>query len=170
MPGSAVRMNWSTSTKPRSTWILVLSMPTLSVRGARPTATSTFSASSFCCLPSTVKVTATPLFVFSTFSTLALTKPLMPRLRYTRISSFETLFVFDGHIPRQHFEDGHIRAERLIDAGELYAHRARADHDQRLGNLVQAEHFDVGQDLHRRAVVPATCARPNRSRGSRSSP
>ena len=89
-PGSAVRMYSSIFTKPRSSSIFVFSMPTFSVRGARPTATSTFSASSFCCLPSTVKVTATPPLVLSTFSTLAFTKPLMPRLRYTRISSFDT--------------------------------------------------------------------------------
>ena len=40
--------------------------------GARPTATSTFSASFTTCLPSApVKVTFTPSWVFSTFSTLA---------------------------------------------------------------------------------------------------
>ncbi len=63
----------------------------MAVRGARPTATSTFSASFTTCLPSAlVKVTFTPSLVFSTFSTLAPVWVSMPRLRKTRASSLLT--------------------------------------------------------------------------------
>jgi len=62
-----------------------------SVRGARPTATSTFSASSACCFPSlVVKVTFTPWPACSTLSTLVPTCEPMPRLRKTRASSLLT--------------------------------------------------------------------------------
>src|SRR5271165_4020615 len=37
---------------------------------------------------------------------------------------FRDLFVLDRHIARQHLQDGHVRAERLVDAGELNADRA----------------------------------------------
>src|SRR5664279_1836906 len=56
------------------------------------------------------------------------------------------LFVLHRHVARQHFEDGHVCAKRLVDAGELDAHGAGADHDQRLRNAVEAENFDVAQD------------------------
>ena len=76
---------------PRSGLIFVFSRPTLSVRGARPTATSTLSTSFTICLPSEpVTVTFTPAFVFSSFSNFALTKDSMPRLRKTRASSLLT--------------------------------------------------------------------------------
>src|ERR1035441_10041519 len=57
-------------------------------------------------------------------------------------------FVFDRYVTRQHLQNSHVRSEGFVDAGELDAHCARADHDQRLGNLVQAQHLDIGQDLH----------------------
>src|SRR5580704_1182065 len=60
---------------------------------------------------------------------------------------FGNLFVFDRHVARQHLEDGDLRAKRLVDAGELHAHGAGADHDQRFGNLLEAEDFDVGENL-----------------------
>src|SRR5438105_4723441 len=47
------------------------SKPMLSVFGLRPIAIRIFSASSFCCLPSAVNVTAIPDLVFSTLSTFA---------------------------------------------------------------------------------------------------
>ena len=65
----------------RSGLIFVRSRPMFSVRGLRPTAIRIFSASIFCCLPSTVMVTAMPAFVFSTLSTFALVWKSMPRLR-----------------------------------------------------------------------------------------
>src|SRR5664280_553475 len=58
------------------------------------------------------------------------------------------LFVFDRYVTRQHLQDSHVRSEGFVDAGKFDAHRARADHDQRLGNLVQTQHLDIGQDLH----------------------
>src|SRR5580698_10360564 len=57
------------------------------------------------------------------------------------------LFIFDRHVARQHFQDGDVGAERLIDAGELDAYSARADHDQRFRDVFQAQDFNVGEDL-----------------------
>src|ERR1019366_4842774 len=56
------------------------------------------------------------------------------------------LFVFHRHVARQHLEDGHICAEGLVDAGELDAYSAGADHDQRFRDAVEAEDLDVAQD------------------------
>src|SRR5215472_13551114 len=55
--------------------------------------------------------------------------------------------VFNGNIAWQHFQNRHLGAERLIDAGKLHAHRARPDHDERLGNGIETQDFDVGKDL-----------------------
>ena len=75
------------------------------------------------------------------------------------------LFVFHRNVARQHFQNGHIRAERFVNAGELHAHRARANDDQRLGNIVQAQHLDVGQDaiigLHSRQHARYRASRKN---------
>ena len=54
--------------------------------------------------------------------------------------------VFDRNVAGQHFEDGDVGAEGLVDAGELDTYGARADDDERLGNVVEAENLDVGQD------------------------
>ena len=59
----------STLMKPRSSSTFVFSRPMFSVFGLRPTATSSFSASSSSCLPSlVVSVSFTPLPVFWMFS------------------------------------------------------------------------------------------------------
>ena len=90
MPGSAVRMYSSTFTKPRSTLIFVFSMPTFSVRGRAADRHQHLLGFQLLLLAIDGEGDRDAVFVFSTFSTLAFTKPLMPRLRYTRISSFET--------------------------------------------------------------------------------
>src|ERR1039458_5505070 len=56
--------------------------------------------------------------------------------------------VFDRYVTRQHLQDSHVRPEGFVDAGELNPHCARANHDQRFGDLVQTQHLDIGQDLH----------------------
>ena len=56
------------------------------------------------------------------------------------------VLVLDGHVARQHLEDGDVGAERLVNAGELDPDGPGADHDERLGNVVKAENFDVGED------------------------
>ena len=137
----------STLTNPRSTWIFVFSMPTLSVRGARPTATSTFSASIFCCFAIDSERHRNAGLCLLDLLDFGVDEAIDAALAIHARQLLRNFFVFDGNIARQHLQDRHVRAKRLVDAGELHAHRARTDHDQRLGNVVQAQHFDVGQDL-----------------------
>ena len=90
MPGSVVSCASLTGMKPRSSWMFVFSMPTPPVRGARPTATKTFSASCNCVRPfASMKATFTPLSVSSTRSTLAPVFTSMPRFLNRRVSSFD---------------------------------------------------------------------------------
>ncbi len=56
------------------------------------------------------------------------------------------LLVFEWHGARQHFEHRHLGAEAVKDGGELHAHCARADNDQRFRDLAQVQDFAVGQD------------------------
>src|ERR1035441_3641030 len=72
-------------------------------------------------------------------------------------------FIFHRHVARQHFENGHLRAERFVDAGELDSHSAGADYDQRLGDAVEAENFDVAED----AVVGLESGKHTRHRAGR---
>ena len=77
--------------KPFSTLIFVFSNPSPSVKGMRPTATSSISASSRTSSPLEVlPVTTTPASVFSSFSSFVSTCDLMPRLRNDFASSVET--------------------------------------------------------------------------------
>ena len=56
-------------------------------------------------------------------------------------------FVFDRDQARQHFDEGDFRAEGTEDGSEFDAHRAGADNHQGLGNLLERENLDIGQDL-----------------------
>src|SRR5450759_5955814 len=49
-------------------------------------------------------------------------------------------------IEMQHFNDGAVGAEGVVDGRELHADGARADNDQRLGNCAQAEDLDIGKN------------------------
>src|SRR5271166_576599 len=71
--------------------------------------------------------------------------------------------VFHGHVTRQHLEDDHVGAERLINAGELDSHGAGADHDQRFRNVVEAEDLDVAED----AIVGCESGKHARHRSGR---
>ena len=54
-------------------------------------------------------------------------------------------FVLHRNQARQHFDDGHFAIERAVDRGKLHPDGSGADDHQRLGNLFQAENFDVGE-------------------------
>ncbi len=54
--------------------------------------------------------------------------------------------IFVGDEPGERFQERHLGAERAVDGRELASHRARADHDQRLGNLGKLECFVGGDD------------------------
>src|ERR1043166_9063669 len=45
---------------------------------------------------------------------------------------------------RQHLDDGHLRAERAEERGELDADRARTDHQQRLRHAVRHHRLEIG--------------------------
>ncbi len=118
-----------------------------SVRGARPTATRTFSASFTTCLPSeAVKVTFAPFFVFSTFSTFAPTLMSMPRFLKDARQLLAYFFVFVGNDARQELDDGDLGIEAAEDGAKLDAHRACADDGQRFRNLLHREDLNIGQD------------------------
>ena len=126
---------------------LVFSMPTSSVRGARPTATRTFSASFSTGLPlAPVQVTLTPVAVFSIFSTLASGVDVDAALFEEAGELLGDLFVFRGHDARQEFEDGDLGAEAAEDGAELDADGAGADDDEGFRHLGDGEDFDVGED------------------------
>ena len=158
--------------KPRSTWTLVLSRPRSAVRGARPTATSTFSASFTTCLPSAaVKVTLAPacglLYLLHLGAGMGFDAPLAKDAG----KLLAHILIFIGHGARQVLDDGDLAAEALEDGAELHPHRPGADDHHRLGDLRQREDFHVGQDaachpLPRRA----TCGRRSRWRSPHSLP
>ena len=56
------------------------------------------------------------------------------------------LFVFQRHHAREHLENRDRRAERMKNRGELHAHGARADNDQRLRHFRKVQNFAVAQD------------------------
>ena len=88
----------------------------------------------------------TPLPVFWMFSALAPVSTRIFGFLKTRSSSFETVFVFDGHDAREHLETGDIGAEAVEHGGEFDAHGARADDDQATSGRREVENFDVGED------------------------
>ena len=46
----------------------------------------------------------------------------------------------------QHLYDGHLRAEAVVEAGELHADHAATDDDDRLGAFLESQYFAVGYD------------------------
>src|SRR5262249_50975687 len=59
---------------------------------------------------------------------------------------FRNFFVLHRHQPRQHFYQRHFGAERTVNRRKLHAHGAAADDDHGLGDRIEAQHFNVGQD------------------------
>src|ERR1035437_9497583 len=115
-------MYWSTFTKPRSDWILVFSMPIFSVMGARATATSTFSAFNFLGfqflrLAIDAKGDLDAALGLLHLLDLGVHKAVDAALPIDAHQLLRHLFVFDRYVTRQHLEDGHVRAERLVVIG-----------------------------------------------------
>ena len=147
MPGSAVSCASFTLISPRSSSMRVFSTPMPPVRPARPTATSTFSASFTCGLPfASVKVTLTPASVCSTLSTFAPVFTSMPRFLKSRVSSLEISSSSTGTMRGRNSRIVTSAPKVRKMRGELHAHRARADDDQRFGELLQGQNLDVGQN------------------------
>ncbi len=153
-PGSSVCCHWSVLMNPRSGLIFVFSRPMSAVRGERPTATSTFSASFTTVFPSeAVNVTFTPvvgqLHLLHLRAHVDVDAPLAEAPR--ELLAYVVIFV--RHQPRQVFDNRDFRAKAVEDAAELHADSAGANHDQRLGNLVDPQNFDVGQNarIHRQS-------------------
>ena len=55
-------------------------------------------------------------------------------------------FIFVGDRTGQHFQDGDVSAESLVDGSKLHPHRAGTDDNHGLGHLLQLHHRGVGQD------------------------
>src|SRR5204863_3206432 len=56
---------------------------------------------------------------------------------------FGDLFIFNWYQARQHFENRDFAAERTINRSELHAHSPGPYDDQRLGNFLERQDFDV---------------------------
>src|SRR5271168_3471525 len=56
------------------------------------------------------------------------------------------LFVFDGNHAVEGFDDGHLRAEGVVDGGKLHAHGARTHDDQGFGNGGKFEDGAIGEN------------------------
>ena len=59
---------------------------------------------------------------------------------------FGDLFIFNWYQARQHFENRDFAAERTINRSELHAHSPGPYDDQRLGNFLERQDFDVGEN------------------------
>ena len=122
-------------------------MPMPVVRGPRPTATRTFSASFSTVFPAAVvHATFTPACIFSIFVTVHDVFTSMPRFLNRRVSSFEMSSSSTGTARGKNSTMVTSDAEAAEDGAELHAHGTGADDDERFGRLGQRENFDVGQD------------------------
>ncbi len=119
----------------------------MSVRPARPTATSTFL--SLFHLRLAVRVGEGHLYavlgllhLLNSCAGVHVDAALFEEAR----NLLGNFLVLDRNHARQKFENGHLCAEGAEERAEFHAHSARADDDERFRNLVHCEDFDVGQD------------------------
>ena len=122
-------------------------MPASAVRGPRPTATRTFSASFTCGLPAaSVKAYLYAAAGLLDFFDLAADVHIDAALLVGAGELLRDLFIFNRNNAREGLDDGDIGAEALEDRGELDTNRSRADDDERLWQRRQGEDLDVGED------------------------
>src|SRR2546429_7858382 len=59
---------------------------------------------------------------------------------------YGVLFIFNCYQARQHLENRDFAAERTINRSELHAHSPGPYDDERLGNFLERQDFDVGEN------------------------
>ena len=124
-----------------------VSRPMLAVRGARPTATNTVSASFTTCLPSAagegdLHAVLGLLYLVHLGAGVGVDAALAKDAR----QFLAHVLVFVGDHARQVFDDGDLAAKALEDGAEFDPYGAGADHHHGLGYLGQGENLHVGQD------------------------
>jgi hypothetical protein len=68
-------------------------------------------------------------------------------LRKLRSSSFDTSSSSIGKNVVQHFDDGHLRAQRVVEIGEFHTNGACAQNYESVGTLLQRHRFEIGNHL-----------------------